>query len=1060
MENEKYIGKSLLKDKPTAPLSFKFKEKSVKTKHIDDKAVTNGQIDDNAVTERTILDSNVTNSKIANGAVTSGKIGAGEVKNSNIGDNQVTSDKIGAGEVKTDNIAGKAVTTAKINDEAVNTIQIHNRAVTSGKIGVQEVHTENIKDLNVTTPKLAEGNVTWSKLSSDAKNSISDMVDDAADVITRRLMRDVNIIISDYRPIEITGDVSNAADEEDLTSVNIGGTDVIRLKDKEYVPTIYSGLGKKYLRKNLVGGVNILTQDMMPLETGGNTIYVIQYDYDLDGEEIVVPEGCTLEFDGGSLSNGTLILQDTCIEAYYSVFHTDLNVSGTAFNDALPDWFAGDDASRIEKALQVFCSIKLAARDYMIDRQIEVTNSFKMVGSGFGDFFGEGNDSSQIRRDMSRTRLMTTDAFNATQTEEYVPAIIKVKKGGTNQRFYSIYIEGVSFVGKSKVGYGLEICTPNGPSRPVSIVSCNFKYFSHAIDINNDGNDGTSSSPTSTNVGVFNLTKSNITNNDYGLYVSGNHALMMANIVGNNLEANAEAAIYAMDYHLRPNNTNTHPIFGDINIEDNLLEGMQTPIKLVLGAYGHLRLIGNYFETNRQSITNIITTVNLTDTASVFLDGNACTSNNLTWNISGCDVYIRDVSADSNFFELNRCTMYGKVPSKMLSVKSTIFENEPGNTSSFTEIAHWYPPKNVVVDSKCYRRDYGDGSTIDATLTSSAITLTAGTYRLVSKVQATNADTCMYLRFNSTNYTGYVRNTKSIMYYVHDMVLDAQATSALLLRRKVYPSGLTASDAVVVKVPDNNPYLIPVLPSDERNITKGNIEVKGIGDTVFDTNLLKSISWTGSGWVDENGYTANINKGTTANRPSVAAYDDDGYEYYDTDLNKSINARTSVGSQALSKVINTGVTGEHVSNICINGGYYRFNDSPNTVSNNVKMIFRKAEDDETDQIIVINSSASSANNTIIQAPDPTVYPFIYFYNGRPTGSNKMTFTLYNINTIWKEQDGATAGVLRSGDTASRPVGGDIYVGFMYMDTEVGKPVYAKVISGATVTWVDATGEIV
>ena len=78
----------------------------------------------------------------------------------------------------------------------------------------------------------------------------------------------VNSIMDDYAPVEIHGDVNNAADEEDLTSVNIEGTDVLKLKDKVYNPLVYSGLGRKILRKNMVNDVNILTQDMMPLETG------------------------------------------------------------------------------------------------------------------------------------------------------------------------------------------------------------------------------------------------------------------------------------------------------------------------------------------------------------------------------------------------------------------------------------------------------------------------------------------------------------------------------------------------------------------------------------------------------------------------------------------------------------------------------------------------------------------------------------------------------------------------------------------------------------------------
>lgn len=48
---------------------------------------------------------------------------------------------------------------------------------------------------------------------------------------------------------------------------------------------------------------NILTPIMI---NQPNTIYEIRYDFDLNGETINVPENCTLKFEGGSISNGTI----------------------------------------------------------------------------------------------------------------------------------------------------------------------------------------------------------------------------------------------------------------------------------------------------------------------------------------------------------------------------------------------------------------------------------------------------------------------------------------------------------------------------------------------------------------------------------------------------------------------------------------------------------------------------------------------------------------------------------------------------------------------------------
>ena len=97
-------------------------------------------------------------------------------------------------------------------------------------------------------------------------------------------------------------------DEEDITKAQEGDGEVLKFKDKEYAPENFSGLGRVYLRKNLVGDKNILTQAMV---NKANTIYVIQYDYDMNGARIEMPDGCTLEFNGGSLTNGRLVGTNT-----------------------------------------------------------------------------------------------------------------------------------------------------------------------------------------------------------------------------------------------------------------------------------------------------------------------------------------------------------------------------------------------------------------------------------------------------------------------------------------------------------------------------------------------------------------------------------------------------------------------------------------------------------------------------------------------------------------------------------------------------------------------------
>lgn len=98
------------------------------------------------------------------------------------------------------------------------------------------------------------------------------------------------------------GTINNLADDEDLVSVDKGeNLSVLKFADRPFSPDRFSGMGYKILRKNIVNSKNILTQEMV---NQPHTIYMIQYDYDLDGTTIKIPEGCILDFQGGSIVNG------------------------------------------------------------------------------------------------------------------------------------------------------------------------------------------------------------------------------------------------------------------------------------------------------------------------------------------------------------------------------------------------------------------------------------------------------------------------------------------------------------------------------------------------------------------------------------------------------------------------------------------------------------------------------------------------------------------------------------------------------------------------------------
>lgn len=179
--------------------------------------------------------------------------------------------------------------------------------------------------------------------------------------------------VADIQPIVIEGDVDNAPDQEDLTSVNQGGTDVLKFKDKTYSPALFSGLGRVYLRKNIVTlegtGKNVLTQAMV---NTANTIYLIQYDYDLNGQTITMPAGCVLEFDGGSVKNGNIVFAETLLMG--DIKFSAVNASGMIANEFVsPRWFGaqGDGTTNDSKAFKCACNvcdeIRVDDGDYVVD---------------------------------------------------------------------------------------------------------------------------------------------------------------------------------------------------------------------------------------------------------------------------------------------------------------------------------------------------------------------------------------------------------------------------------------------------------------------------------------------------------------------------------------------------------------------------------------------------------------------------------------------------------------------------------------------------------------------
>ena len=132
------------------------------------------------------------------------------------------------------------------------------------------------------------------------------------------------------------------------------------------------GLNRVILKKNIVNGKNILTQEMVSIP---NTIYEIRYDFDLNSEEITIPKNCILDFNSGSISKGTIIGNKTAIKApLVKIFELSIILLGT-WNvvESYPEWFGAladginDDREAIQNTINYFKCTRLCSSNYILN---------------------------------------------------------------------------------------------------------------------------------------------------------------------------------------------------------------------------------------------------------------------------------------------------------------------------------------------------------------------------------------------------------------------------------------------------------------------------------------------------------------------------------------------------------------------------------------------------------------------------------------------------------------------------------------------------------------------
>lgn len=127
-----------------------------------------------------------------------------------------------------------------------------------------------------------------------------------------------------------------------------------------------------------------------------NVIYKIVNDIDLGNAVLTIPANCTLDFQGGSFSNGTINLNKAIIKANTKVFN-NITILNPSNNEIFIDWFGISNLNNVIDMLSkyieslnlytnfaswAYITIKFLNREYTINTPIIVKRFVKIDGEG------------------------------------------------------------------------------------------------------------------------------------------------------------------------------------------------------------------------------------------------------------------------------------------------------------------------------------------------------------------------------------------------------------------------------------------------------------------------------------------------------------------------------------------------------------------------------------------------------------------------------------------------------------------------------------------------------
>lgn len=739
------------------------------------------------------------------------------------------------------------------------------------------------------------------QLVAEAKDAYHMLVDAGKTTLTEKEFLEQLVDATKGRYI-VQGNIINAADEEDLTveHSDLLGIDTLKLANRDNT----NGMGYVILRKN---------KSFAEQVTKENTIYEIRYDFDLNGQEITIPERCTLKFDGGSLSNGTINGNLYNIDAQkYKIFE-NINIKGAAKlnNYYLIDWWVTepqykfinennpiDNYRDIQSALNSGAENFIFSSDryYYIKQTLLINGEINLFSDVEHKHF-DGNDRAHRKEPP------------CLYSNEIVTLIEYKYKSNTYKG--TIYIGSINLVCNKPFSDLSEKDTPilyiHGDASTANtgvwgvVIKCNIKAKDLVIDLKNEYPD------------IYEQSVNIYAPNYTGLMIKADYV---------NFSYIKICSYICMTYYgiIIPNTENNHWVT-DVTIEGDtrcVIGGK------FIGGGNPVRIFGSHQPENALAKTDEVRNVGYFVGNKIQLYGYVWDINQTTFETRGnCPKYpiqINSVDGDYNNPILNntilspaiRFIKKANLNFRNVSIKALFLDNLLNYVGSplFTNVIQDFSLKLNNIDYTEYPKIYNTRYLFGVypwMINFGGLYKSLGNIAYILAQSDEEIPYKLHFKLNSIGYTNEkeliikcdtspvhinIQTDKGevLINDTYDLTSSFYANSYFSIELSRGNVDLIVDIETKIKAHKGQYTFLPLIkiPTDKSVFyNKANIsDIKG--DFIYDTATNKAGWWNGKYWADINGYNIDYNvKGTTANRPTLKSTDD-GFEYYDTTLKKKI----------------------------------------------------------------------------------------------------------------------------------------------------------------------------